>query len=91
MIAREETTVASQNDNQKYRKPAADQLREANEKLIKQLADHRLLEGVLRENSQVFRAILDTLPVAVSLAEDRKLAWANPAFMKIHGFESPDE
>ncbi|MGO9122834.1 MAG: PAS domain S-box protein [Desulfomonilaceae bacterium] len=91
MIAREETTVAAQNDNQKYRRQAADQLREANEKLIKQLADHRLLEDVLRENSQVFRAILDTLPVAVSLAEDLKLTWANPAFMKIHGFESPNE
>ncbi len=83
--------MAAQKDTHKRPGKAADELRETNEKLIKQLADHRLLEDVLRENSQVFRAILDTLPVAVSLAEDLKLTWANPAFMKIHGFESPDE
>ncbi len=90
-MAGEVDTVAASKDTHKHRGKAADELRETNEKLVKQLAGQRLIEGVLRENSQIFRAILDALPLGVSLAEDRKLTWANAAFMKIHGFKSPNE
>ena len=83
--------MGPQNKNHRYKEQVADELRETNEKLIKRLAGHRLTEQALRKDAQTFRAIADTLPVGISLAEDRKLTWANPAFMKIHGFESPND
>jgi len=83
--------MASQNKDHRNKEQVADELRETNEILIKRLAGHRLTQEVLRKDAQTFRAIADTLPVGVSLAEDRKLTWANPAFMKIHGFESPND
>ncbi len=83
--------MAPQNKDHRHKEQVADELRETNEKLIKRLAGHRLTQEVLRKDAQTFRAIADTLPVGVSLAEDRKLTWANPAFMKIHGFESAND
>ena len=83
--------MAPQNKDHRRKEQVADELRETNEKLIKRLAGHRLTQEVLRKDAQTFRAIADTLPVGVSLAEDRKLTWANPAFMKIHGFESAND
>ena len=41
--------MAAQKNTHKDQGKAADELRETNEKLVKQLADHRLLEDVLRK------------------------------------------
>jgi len=35
-----------------------------------------------------FQSVVDTLPVGICLAQDRKIKWCNAAFMKMYGFES---
>lgn len=63
----------------------------ATEELEKEVAEHKRLLEALRGTERTLRAIVETFPVGISIAEDRKLKWANPAWMKIHGFDTQDE
>ncbi|HTY24270.1 MAG TPA: PAS domain S-box protein [Desulfomonilaceae bacterium] len=42
-------------------------------------------------DEKAFQAIADTLPVGVSLAQDRKIKWCNAAFMKMLGFDGHND
>jgi two-component system, cell cycle sensor histidine kinase and response regulator CckA len=83
--------MALKNENHRHGKQMADELRGTSKKLTKRQSGLRLTEEGLRKDAETFRAIADTLPVGVSVAEDLKLTWANSAFMKIHRFESPND
>ncbi len=63
----------------------------ATEESEKEIAEHMLSLEALRDTERTLRAIVETFPVGISIAEDRKLKWANPAWMKMHGFDTHDE
>ena len=63
----------------------------ATEELEKEVAHQKRLLEALQATERTLRAIVETFPVGISIAEDRKLKWANPAWMKIHGFDTRED
>jgi two-component system, sensor histidine kinase and response regulator len=63
----------------------------ATEESEKEVDEHKLSLESLRDTERTLRAIVETFPVGISVAVDRKLKWANPAWMKMHGFDTHDE
>jgi PAS domain S-box-containing protein len=58
----------------------------------KDITDEKKAEDALRESEELYRTILDTLPVAVAVADgDGHITKANSMLAKLQGVSSPDE
>lgn len=58
--------------------------------LIRDITERKNAEDELREKEKLLQSILSTSPVGISLTENRKLKWANPAWEEMFGFEKKE-
>jgi two-component system NtrC family sensor kinase len=49
------------------------------------------MERRLRESEERFRAIFESSPVAIGIAQDKLVRYANPAFLRMYGYDREEE
>lgn len=59
--------------------------------VIHDVTDRKQAELALRESEERLRLIIDSAPVGIRIAQDAKYVYANPAFVKMFGYDSESE
>lgn len=59
--------------------------------VVEDVTERKEAERELRESRRMFETIVGTVPVGINLARDRKIQWANDAWVKIFGFEDESQ
>lgn len=59
--------------------------------ILHDVADRRRSEQALRESEEKYRLLIETLPMAVAIFQDDKVAFVNPAGFRMFGFSDKDE
>jgi len=55
------------------------------------ITDRKRMEEALRESEDKYRTLIEALPHMVAIFRNRRMVFANPAFLKMFGYESLDE
>ena len=55
------------------------------------MTDRRRSEQGLREAEERMRLLIESAPIAIRIATQGKYSYVNPAFLKMFGYDSPDE
>lgn len=59
--------------------------------ISRDLRERRKTEAALRESEQLYRTILETSPMSISISVDGRIVYANPSRMKLTGNNSIEE
>ena len=59
--------------------------------ISRDVSERKLADEALRQSEIRFRSIIENAPIAISIGRDGKLLYANPVYVRMHGFESADE
>jgi PAS domain S-box-containing protein len=59
--------------------------------IVNDISDQRLVDGAVRKDQEMLRGILSISPVAIGLTQDRRITWVNDAWVKMFGFENPQQ
>lgn len=66
-------------------------LSKANASLKREIRERVRMTGELVESEKKYRAMFEDAPDAISLTQDGRIVDVNPAWLKLHGYESKEE